>query len=73
MGNWMVDIRGSYQKLQLPDKCVSVLDTACSKLALSQTATPSQIEDCQRRITRTEVQIDALKREGAGKETSASD
>jgi type VI secretion system protein VasG len=48
---------------QLPDKCVSVLDTACSKLALSQSATPPQIEDCQRRITQTGVQIDALKRE----------
>jgi type VI secretion system protein VasG len=48
---------------QLPDKCVSVLDTACARLALSQTSTPPQIEDCQRRITQLGVEIQALERE----------
>jgi len=48
---------------QLPDKCVSVLDTACARLALSQSATPPQVEDCQRRISQLEVEIQALKRE----------
>jgi type VI secretion system protein VasG len=54
---------------QLPDKCVSVLDTACARLALSQSATPPRIEDCQRRIAQLDVQVQALKREevtGAG-------
>jgi type VI secretion system protein VasG len=48
---------------QLPDKCVSVLDTACARLALSQSATPPQIEDCQRRIAQLGVEIQALERE----------
>lgn len=48
---------------QLPDKCVSVLDTACARLALSHSATPAQIEDCQRRITQLGVEIGALERE----------
>src|SRR5438270_7452260 len=30
----------------LPDKSVSLLDTACARVALSQTATPAAIEDC---------------------------
>jgi type VI secretion system protein VasG len=54
---------------QLPDKCVSVLDTACARLALSHSATPPQIEDCHRRITQTGNLIQALQREeitGAG-------
>jgi type VI secretion system protein VasG len=50
---------------QLPDKCVSVLDTACARLALSQSATPAAIEDCQRRITQSQNQIEALGREEA--------
>jgi type VI secretion system protein VasG len=48
---------------QLPDKSVSVLDTACARLALSQTSIPPQIEDCERRITQTGIQIESLKRE----------
>jgi type VI secretion system protein VasG len=48
---------------QLPDKCVSVLDTACARVALGHSATPPQIEDCQRRIAQLGVQIQALKRE----------
>src|SRR5207244_4087792 len=34
---------------QLPDKAVSVLDTACARLALGQNATPPAVEDAQRR------------------------
>jgi type VI secretion system protein VasG len=48
---------------QLPDKCVSVLDTASARLALSHSATPPQIEDCQRRIAQLGVEIQALERE----------
>ena len=33
---------------QLPDKAVSVLDTACARVAVSQHATPAAVEDCQR-------------------------
>jgi type VI secretion system protein VasG len=48
---------------QLPDKCVSVLDTACAKVNISQAATPAPIEDCRRRIDQLTAEIDALERE----------
>src|SRR5947208_10784850 len=35
---------------QLPDKSVSVLDTACARVAIGQGATPASVEDAQRRI-----------------------
>lgn len=44
---------------QLPDKAVSLLDTACARVAVSQHATPPEVEDVQRRIEAltTEQQI----------------
>ena len=48
---------------QLPDKAISVLDTACAKVALGQSATPAALEDCSRRIERIEAQVAALQRE----------
>ena len=53
---------------QLPDKCVSVLDTACARVAISQNSTPAQIEDCTRQIQQIDVAIDILKREMEGGE-----
>ncbi|HEV2181021.1 MAG TPA: type VI secretion system ATPase TssH, partial [Gemmatimonadaceae bacterium] len=50
---------------QLPDKAVSVLDTACARLALGQNATPSAIEDAQRRLDDLAVQERVLSREAA--------
>ncbi|MEE3210442.1 MAG: type VI secretion system ATPase TssH, partial [Pseudomonadota bacterium] len=50
---------------QLPDKSVSLLDTACARVALSQSATPGAIEDAQRRIQRAETTIGKLEREAA--------
>jgi type VI secretion system protein VasG len=41
---------------QLPDKAVSLLDTACARVAISQTATPAAIEDAR-------VAISALEKE----------
>jgi type VI secretion system protein VasG len=35
---------------QLPDKAVSVLDTACAKIAIGQSATPAKLEDARRRL-----------------------
>jgi type VI secretion system protein VasG len=35
---------------QLPDKAVSLLDTACARVAVSQHAVPPELEDCRRRI-----------------------
>ncbi|MCW5964373.1 MAG: type VI secretion system ATPase TssH [Bryobacterales bacterium] len=48
---------------QLPDKAVSILDTACARLALTQTATPAAIEDLRRRLQDLEVQERILQRE----------
>ena len=50
---------------QLPDKAVSVLDTACARLALGQSATPSAIEDAQRQLDDLAVQSRVLERESA--------
>ena len=50
---------------QLPDKSVSLLDTACARVALSQSATPSAIEDTRRRITQCEKTILSLGKENA--------
>ena len=48
---------------QLPDKSVSVLDTACAKVAIGQGATPPSVEDAQRRITNLTTEINVLERE----------
>ncbi|KAA6461935.1 type VI secretion system ATPase TssH [Acidobacteria bacterium AB60] len=50
---------------QLPDKAVSILDTACARLALGQSATPPAIEDLTRQIDALEVQKRILEREEA--------
>ena len=50
---------------QLPDKAVSVLDTACARLALGQNTTPPAIEDAVRQIDDYEVQQRILGRESA--------
>ena len=50
---------------QLPDKAVSVLDTACARLALGQNATPPAIEDTIRQIDDCTVQTRILERESA--------
>lgn len=51
---------------QLPDKAISVLDTACAKVALGQSATPALIESLQRRLERIAAETGALERELAG-------
>jgi len=50
---------------QLPDKAVSVLDTACARLSLGQNATPAAVEDAQREIDDCDVQTRVLEREAA--------
>lgn len=48
---------------QLPDKAVSVLDTACARLALGQNSTPPAIEDSMRTLDDLAVQSRVLERE----------
>ena len=51
------------QGRQLPDKAVSVLDTACARVAMSLAATPPAIEDARRRIGDLESELAAVERE----------
>ena len=48
---------------QLPDKAVSLLDTACARVAVSQHATPAEVEDCQRRIEALTTESEIIARE----------
>ena len=48
---------------QLPDKAVSLLDTTCARVAISQHATPAEVEDSQRRIEALETELEIIGRE----------
>ncbi|MGL5005115.1 MAG: AAA family ATPase, partial [Casimicrobium sp.] len=50
---------------QLPDKAVSLLDTSCARVAVSQHATPPHVEDCQRRIDALTTELEIIGREAA--------
>jgi type VI secretion system protein VasG len=50
---------------QLPDKAVSLIDTACARVAISQQATPPALEDCQRRIAGLQSELVIIERETA--------
>ena len=50
---------------QLPDKAVSLLDTACARVAISQHATPPELEDCLHRIEALQVEREIIEREAA--------
>ena len=50
---------------QLPDKSVSLLDTACARVAISQHAVPAQIDDCRRQIESLETELAIIEREAA--------
>ncbi|MCU0788321.1 MAG: AAA family ATPase, partial [Verrucomicrobia bacterium] len=50
---------------QLPDKSVSLIDTACARVAVSQYAVPAEVDDCRRRIQGLETEQDILNRETA--------
>ncbi|MGV2335689.1 MAG UNVERIFIED_CONTAM: hypothetical protein LVR18_16755 [Planctomycetaceae bacterium] len=50
---------------QLPDKSVSLLDTACARVAIGHSTIPAPIEDCQRTVDLLRTAIDVLERESA--------
>ncbi len=50
---------------QLPDKAVSLLDTTCARVAVSQHATPPEVEDSRRRIEALQIELDIIGREEA--------
>jgi len=47
----------------LPDKAISLLDTTCARISLSQSTKPPAVEDCQRQIEQAETAIAILQRE----------
>jgi type VI secretion system protein VasG len=48
---------------QLPDKAVSLLDTACARVAISQHAVPAALEDCRRELEALGIELDIIGRE----------
>ncbi len=48
---------------QLPDKSVSLLDTACARVAVSQHAVPAEVDDARRRIEALETEHEIIDRE----------
>jgi type VI secretion system protein VasG len=50
---------------QLPDKSVSLLDTAAARVAVSQHAVPAEVDDCRRRIQALETELEIIGREAA--------
>jgi len=50
---------------QLPDKAVSLLDTTCARVSISQHAVPAQLEDCRRTIDALQTELEIIGREEA--------
>jgi len=50
---------------QLPDKSVSLLDTASARVAISQHAVPAEVDDCRKRIEALETELAIIEREKA--------
>jgi type VI secretion system protein VasG len=50
---------------QLPDKSVSLLDTACARVAVSLHATPAEVDDCSKRIEALQTEQAIIGREAA--------
>lgn len=48
---------------QLPDKAVSLIDTASARVAVSQHAVPAEVDDCRRRIQALETELEILNHE----------
>ena len=64
---------------QLPDKSISLLDTACARVAISLHATPAEVDDARRRIEALGIELGIIGREKAigidigDRESNASD
>ncbi|TPQ27297.1 type VI secretion system ATPase TssH [Methylomonas koyamae] len=64
---------------QLPDKAVSLLDTACARVGVSQHAVPAEVDDCRKRIEALETELAIIGREKTvgvevvGREESANE
>lgn len=57
---------------QLPDKAISLLDTACARVGISQAATPGPVEDLERQLGLLDSEVRMLEREAkAGADVKA--
>jgi type VI secretion system protein VasG len=50
---------------QLPDKSVSLLDTTCARVAISQHAVPAEVDDCRKRISALETELQIIGNEAS--------
>ena len=50
---------------QLPDKAISLIDTTCARVAVSQHAVPPEVDDCRKKIDALEIELDIIDRETA--------
>jgi type VI secretion system protein VasG len=48
---------------QLPDKAVSLLDTASARVAISQYAVPAEVDTCRKKINALETELEIIARE----------
>jgi len=65
---------------QLPDKAVSLLDTSCARVAISQHAVPPEVDDSRRHIQALDTELEIIRRElalgisgAAGREAAAQE
>ena len=58
---------------RLPDKAISVLDTACARVALAREGKPPAIEEIDQRIQPLELEIEVLEREAESEGHSSED
>jgi type VI secretion system protein VasG len=56
---------------QLPDKGVSLIDTACARVAMSQATIPAPVEDRRRRISLIDTELGIVEREISAGESHA--
>lgn len=49
----------------LPDKSVSLIDTACARVAIGQHSVPSEVDDSRKRIESLSTELEILDRESA--------
>ncbi len=58
---------------QLPDKAISLLDTAAARVAISQHAVPAKVDDCRKQIESLQVEAAIIQRELSADHTRAKD
>lgn len=58
---------------QLPDKAISLLDTAAARVAVSQHAVPAVVDDCRKQIEAMQVEAEIVRREVAVDESRSAE